>query len=115
MSHEGGAGRLSCKATIDSARLSVLQCHPVLLLKPIVARHHVPVFTTHSQPAVPDPACRAKLHTDRTAQAFGLKMDAQPKMMEIPARVLPQPRLAYGNNVHMDPGQKGDWNLMNQK
>lgn len=32
---------------------------------------------------------------------------------QVPARVLPVPRLEYGNNLHMDPGTKGDWNIMN--
>lgn len=31
---------------------------------------------------------------------------------QVPARVLPVPRLEYGNNFHLDPGDKGDWNIM---
>ncbi|GAX84399.1 hypothetical protein CEUSTIGMA_g11821.t1 [Chlamydomonas eustigma] len=57
---------------------------------------------------------KAKLHEDPVARAFGIKLEAQPKMMEVPARILPSPHLEYGG-VHINPGNKGDWNIMNTR
>jgi hypothetical protein len=63
---------------------------------------------------------RVNLHNDPVAQQFGLQLAQQPpKLMEVHGRLLPAPRLGFGvdNNQekHMDPGQRGEWNLMNIK
>jgi hypothetical protein len=77
---------------------------------PIAPYHHNP-----SSPLLRLTAyhcCRVKLNQDPTARAFGLQLEERPRMMEVQGRVLPTPRLGYGNHTHLDPGQKGEWNLM---
>eukprot|EP00803_Ostreobium_quekettii_P004715 evm.model.scf_2111.1 EVM.evm.TU.scf_2111.1 scf_2111:7138-18005(+) len=47
------------------------------------------------------------------ARAFGI--DVKKEMMQVKARVLPQPRLEYGEHQCLDVGTKGSWNLLHSK
>jgi hypothetical protein len=58
---------------------------------------------------------KARLASDATARAFDIKVDAQPKLLAVKGRVLPAPRLTYGQGKCLNPGDRGAWNLMDVK
>ncbi|CAD7705067.1 unnamed protein product [Ostreobium quekettii] len=58
-------------------------------------------------------ANHARLVNDPCAKAFRMKIN--PKMLELQARVLPQPRLQYGYPQCMNVGTQGSWNLKDTK
>eukprot|EP00877_Chromochloris_zofingiensis_P008172 jgi/Chrzof1/3608/Cz13g02060.t1 len=51
----------------------------------------------------------AGFNQDPTIRAFGIQVSQQ--MKTVKARLLPQPRLAYGRPEAIDPGRTGSWNL----
>mmetsp|Transcript_31243 Transcript_31243/g.56719 ORF Transcript_31243/g.56719 Transcript_31243/m.56719 type:complete len:1082 (-) Transcript_31243:103-3348(-) len=51
---------------------------------------------------------------DPVLNAFGLHVRDR-EFLRVPARILEQPYLQYGNGVIVDPGNSGSWNLINIK
>ncbi|KAL6749939.1 Piwi domain-containing protein [Haematococcus lacustris] len=58
---------------------------------------------------------KAKLQSDLVVKSFGMSLAPAPQMVECMGRVLPVPSLQYGGGKYVDPGMKGDWNIMNTR